>query len=259
MGNKPVSLNHPAEKHASAIAALKGSDDDMKLPYLRNVIKAVNSSQGYSTTAPINLYGISTSEYCIIPCPERDDVALYIIQYLQGSNYYACRYRLSASLEKPDAYVYGLVVCWDPRVLKKSIIPRYYATSEGIIVPCGSCARQKEGTQAACTGCDVLRLWLPGVKLMDKMGMPCKSCSRAKKPRGRGNCDGCPAKSLWEARHGTEEEEIAPPAPAAVAQVEDELPALMSAEEKAKQSAQARKSGDGQKPSPKDFGPRSKK
>lgn len=193
-----MELGNPAQKRLEAENLRKG-DNNVGNDHLARIVKAINDAPACANTTPVVVFGVRTSEYCIIPCPERDDTVIEIMQYLQGRGYFVSRFRKAKLDGKYTEFSHALLVVWDRRVLRKSVMPRYYTVREDKYSPCGNCymhSRNPEGVKT-CEGCDVLAMWLCGVNCLQGKHDPCIGCKRATESKGRPVCDTCPARTIW--------------------------------------------------------------
>lgn len=196
--NDTVSLFRPEMKHGEA-DAIRSNNTNIEDTFLyRMIVDTIKGSKACNEFVPITLFGVSTREYCIIPCPvpETDSIVSRVIAYIKGQGWYSELYHISASRGNPHKYNCCIVVSWDPKVLAKSMSPRYYCSKDGIKVPCGVCQKSKTGEVGECNGCITFRLWLAGAYVMKNYGDPCKKCLKGC-TKNKVECVRCPAKDLW--------------------------------------------------------------
>lgn len=195
-------LPSPEMLHAMSHAeAMESSAVDVtKYPLYQNIVEAINSGESRKPNTPITLFGVQTREYIIMPCSsiDQDPSVLAVIQHLRGEGWYADVYRISRSMAVPTEYRHCIIVCWEPKILKQSYLPRYYSGKD-VRIPCSNCSKHKTGEATQCEGCATLRLWIPGTLNFKGYGDPCLRCIKSLSKKGVApSCDGCPAKRLWQ-------------------------------------------------------------
>ena len=197
--SEELKLPSPEQKHLEANNANKSQADLTANPLYQAIVRAINASSGHTETTPLILFGVTTKEYVIVPCPTAtsDDDMVSVLQYLRSQNWYCDVYYISESMENITKYGRAVIVSWDPKVLQKSCAPYCYNRNSGSRVPCGVCSKHRDGTVAKCNGCLTLRLWLPGVFALKNYGDPCLKCNKRGNKKNTPLCDGCPAKDLW--------------------------------------------------------------
>lgn len=195
-----VKLLRPEQKHGESEAVRKSTGDVTQLPLYITIAKAISSAKGFAEHTPVTLYGVNTQEYVIVPCNpcDQDPSILRVLTYLRGEGWLAETFRISESMENPKKYRHAVLVCWDPKVLNKSCVPKYYSSRTGIKVPCGSCNKQDTGDVERCKGCITLRMWLAGVAVLKGFGDPCTRCAKNRsKLDAVPQCQDCPTRRLW--------------------------------------------------------------
>lgn len=196
-----VKLLSPEQKHFEANSARNAEVDITTTLLFQTVARAINSSSGVVENTPVTIFGITTKEYVIIPVPgnigDGDMTLVRVMQHLRSEGWYCENFYISESMENVTKYGRAIVVSWDPKVLQKSYAPYCYNRDKNSRVPCGTCAKHREGTIAKCGGCLTLRLWLPGVYTLKNYGDPCLKCVKGGNKKSVPSCDGCPAKDLW--------------------------------------------------------------
>lgn len=196
----------PEHKHGAAIAARQGEIDVTSLPLYTTIANAIKEASAVAETAPVILYGISSQEYCIVPClyDDQEQTVVRVLQHLRGAGWFADIFRMSESLNNPDKYRHAILISWDPRVISASFSPRFYSVRDTSRLPCSVCSKQKTGTVDECVGCALFKLWLAGVAGMKTWNDPCSLCCVKKAPTMVSSCTECPVKKLWKRRKNGE-------------------------------------------------------
>lgn len=191
----------PEQKHGETSAQREDAIDVRAFPLFQSVMTEIAIAKDYDDRAPMVLCGVSTYEYCIIPCPYSDNnpQVVKVIQRLRGDGWYADLFRMSESLSNPSKFRHAILVSWDPEVISKFYLPHYYRVKNAAKVPCGVCRKHDNKTVDNCEGCHTLKVWLAGVATMKEFGYPCNKCAaKCDRKDNFSTCTTCPAKSLYE-------------------------------------------------------------
>ena len=195
-----VELISPKGKHIEADAVRKKNVKKESTPLWDTVVDAINKSGGYSHTSSVVIHGIITREFCLIPCEpasDTDSEISKVLQKLRGIGYYAdifrAAYEISETISKTRCMI---LVSWDPKVIMRSCIPKFYTIREGSMIPCANCSVNDREYIKTCEGCDTFLMWLPGVTPITKLGDPCLICYRSNRDKYT-DCTSCPAKKLY--------------------------------------------------------------
>lgn len=199
---KDLSLPNPLLKHAVAEAVRKHKNSEEPSGELwERILVVLNDTNCRDTEVSIPIHGQLTTEYALIPCDyvERDKSLQRILYYLRGKGYYADIFRVSKEVSPVSCGVeYAMLICWDPQVLYRTTLARYFRLQRTGDVLCSECSVREKCGAIDCPGCDMLRVWLPSVVPLVSRPDPCSTCVLAKSGQ---TCTGCAFKRLWDEVH----------------------------------------------------------